>query len=191
MRWCFTYSGVDCQLIFNHLEAKKGIKTWRRISPVPHTSIPLVVMARNKNIAMFRYRDYLEVWQLGMTTRTSGKWEFISIAWNIAFIWIIHFSMHGQDILCGIAPSNGFAAVVSLQHNMFDYVGYFFSHCFVLLSSFQTRTGSSFPWKRAPWSSCSWNLRGRRQLFVPPSPKMQTKLSTQTSSTFEYSTWTS
>lgn len=65
--------GVDCQLIFNHLESIKGIKTWRRISPVPHTSIPLVSVAKLSSIALFRYQSELEVWRLGSTNKNSDK----------------------------------------------------------------------------------------------------------------------
>ena len=72
--------------------------------------------------------------------------------------------MHGQDILCGIAPSNGFAAVVSLQHNMFDYVGYFF---FSLLCAFviiSDQNGEFLPLKTSPMKLLQLKSKGEETI---------------------------
>ncbi|XP_021354658.1 U3 small nucleolar RNA-associated protein 4 homolog [Mizuhopecten yessoensis] len=60
--------GVDTNLIVYRLQSLKK-KIWRKLAPVPHRS--MVQVARDAELVVLKYTDYLEVWRLGYTNKTS------------------------------------------------------------------------------------------------------------------------
>ncbi|XP_069113108.1 U3 small nucleolar RNA-associated protein 4 homolog [Argopecten irradians] len=60
--------GVDTNLVVYRLQPGKK-KVWRKLAPIPHRS--MVQVARQAEMVILKYTDYLEVWRLGHTNKTS------------------------------------------------------------------------------------------------------------------------
>ncbi|XP_060075369.1 U3 small nucleolar RNA-associated protein 4 homolog [Ylistrum balloti] len=60
--------GVDTNLIVYRLHFGKK-KIWRKLNAIPHKS--MVQVAKEAEMIVLKYNDYLEVWRLGHTNKTS------------------------------------------------------------------------------------------------------------------------
>ncbi|XP_033755544.1 U3 small nucleolar RNA-associated protein 4 homolog [Pecten maximus] len=60
--------GVDTNLVVYRLQLGKK-KMWRKLAPIPHQS--MVQVARQAEMVVLKYTNYLEVWRLGHTNKTS------------------------------------------------------------------------------------------------------------------------